>query len=524
LPRTPGRDHPPARLVVVALGLAALALGSARAALQATASLNLPRALTEPASQPAAPPVTPRRAVLLVLIDGLRADVASQLPFLRELTGAGARADLWVDPPSFSSPQYVALLTGVPPRDSGVRTNRSPHQVLLDNVPRRLARAGRRAVEVGDEVDWWQRLFGADFAATAVVAPRELRGAAVTAMAGADLTLVHLCEVDAAGHRHGGASASYREAALRQDEQVRLLSAAFGWPARPVVVVTDHGHVLAGGHGGDEPDARHAWMIMSGAGARPGAVVAQARPVDVAPTLAALLGVSAPADAQGRTLVELLSVDAATAGALTATDRARIERATRATAEGRRRQEAGTGRSRAERAAALLLAVGLCGLALRAWGRHLRVGLGLGLWSCGLGAGAYLVVCGRVSFSAARDTTTLLALSALVGAAACAVVFARPLARVWRRQLSRGEACALGAGAAVGSAPLAALAFVCAGAFAPRLECEPAWVAAGPLVSYALFAPSALAALALCGMAVTMAGRHATTATAPPAPNEQKRT
>ena len=293
--------------------------------------------------------------------------------------------------------------------------------------------------------------------------------------------------------------------------------------------MTDHGHVLAGGHGGDELDARHAFMIVSGAGARPGAVVPRARPVDVAPTLAALLGVGAPANAQGRTLGESLAVDAETRVALTSADGARIERAERAAAQGRGRQLVGAGGRRMARAAGLFLfmlflvglpILGLRGAALRSSWRHLGAGVVIGLCSLGLGVAAYFVVCGRISFSAARDTGTLLVTTGLIGTAAAVCAFARPLWRVARRQLSRAEACAVGVGGVVGSGPLAALAFVYAGAFTPRVECEPGWVAAGPLIAYALFAPSGIAAAELCGLALMRASRRPT----PALRSDEKRT
>ena len=48
-------------------------------------------------------------------------------------------------------------------------------------------------------------------------------------------------------------------------------------------------------------------LLIAGAGVRVGAVARQARLVDVAPTIAALLGARPPADAQGRALDELLN-------------------------------------------------------------------------------------------------------------------------------------------------------------------------------------------------------------------------
>ena len=53
-------------------------------------------------------------------------------------------------------------------------------------------------------------------------------------------------------------------------------------------------------------------------------------------------------------------------------------------------------------------------------------------------------------------------------------------------------------GVVAGGAPLAAVVYVAAGAGALRLSCEPAWVAAGPLIVYALFTPLALGAALIC--------------------------
>jgi arylsulfatase A-like enzyme len=49
-------------------------------------------------------------------------------------------------------------------------------------------------------------------------------------------------------------------------------------------------------------------LLIAGAGVRVGAVPRDARLVDVAPTIAALLGARPPADAQGRALAESLNV------------------------------------------------------------------------------------------------------------------------------------------------------------------------------------------------------------------------
>ena len=72
-------------------------------------------------------------------------------------------------------------------------------------------------------------------------------------------------------------------------------------------VASDHGQIDRGGHGGQDPITLVEPWVLAGAGVKPGSYgdVAQA---DVAPTLAALLGVNIPATTQGRTRVEMLNL------------------------------------------------------------------------------------------------------------------------------------------------------------------------------------------------------------------------
>lgn len=61
--------------------------------------------------------------MVLIIVDGLGIDEARP-PYLDELRRRGAAATARVPYPTISRPSYVTILTGVPPRDSGVRANR----------------------------------------------------------------------------------------------------------------------------------------------------------------------------------------------------------------------------------------------------------------------------------------------------------------------------------------------------------------------------------------------------------------
>jgi len=83
------------------------------------------------------------------VIDGLRAD-QSGLPYLDELRRRGAAATARVPYPTISRPNYVTILTGVPPRDSGVRAKRVRAAVGVDTIMDRVHAAGLAVATASD--------------------------------------------------------------------------------------------------------------------------------------------------------------------------------------------------------------------------------------------------------------------------------------------------------------------------------------------------------------------------------------
>src|SRR5262249_21994147 len=76
------------------------------------------------------------RKLVLVILDGLRADRATGLPVLDSLRARGASRELASTFPTISIPQYWAMLSGVEPALSGARTNSYrqfplPHDSLI---------------------------------------------------------------------------------------------------------------------------------------------------------------------------------------------------------------------------------------------------------------------------------------------------------------------------------------------------------------------------------------------------------
>ena len=456
-------------------------------------ALDLPSPLVPDVATPSAPAVTPPSRVLLVVIDGLSTATVPRLSMLEQLARIGARAELDAEPPTFSAPEYVAMLTGVPPRDSGIRSNATLRAAALDDVAASVRRAGGETVVVSDVVDWWPRLFPESFSHADRVALGSAPRTAAGELPRARFAVVHLGRVDKAGHAAGALSQEYQEAARRADEELAELLAHWDRDQGAVVVVTDHGHRASGGHGGDEPDVRGSWLVAAGRGVKPAAELS-GRLRDVAPTLAALAGVPAPRDALGRTLVELLDVKPEVRKKLAADDDLRIARVS-----GRRDRVLSLFESEARaltylRGVVLLAWLLLAALVFRRGGAATRRGVGLGVALGVVSVLGFLLFFGAPSFSAARRMAIWVLGAALMGTVGMCALLVPVLGELREKTLTPcGATRALGAGW-LGSLWPAALAFVFAGVVGPRLFAEPGWLAAGPMVAYAIAAGSTAAA------------------------------
>jgi hypothetical protein len=213
--------------------------------------------------------------------------------------------------------------------------------------------------------------------------------------------------------------------------------------------------------------------------------------LDVAPTVAALLGIPAPATAEGHTLVEALDVDSSTRSRLEMIDQSRIKRVMADLRSARDAFATRDQRARLIRALGALAFVALLFAVARRFPSPARWGLAAGVSTMLSTLLFHLVVWGPVSFSASSKMGWVVAQSAALSAGLSVVLLG--LGR--RGALSRpsaGDEIALGFAFAAGAAPFAIASFVAVGAFAPRLVCEPSWLAAAPMVAYAALVPPAL--------------------------------
>lgn len=262
-----------------------------------------------PASEATATPAATR--VVLVICDGLTLEASRNMNRLELLRQHGTDMVAITPQPSLSYPTWTTILSGAPPDISGVTTNwfegPVPVETLLDSA---LSRNRRIAVSAPRDFatlylsestaatyfDEWQNEY-----MSARYVDEALKLAADYSP---DLLLVHLPDADEAGHDHGAASVEYQEVTQRMDGDIARLIEGLQDDHTVFVICSDHGHIAPGGHGGWEPEVTGVPAVFVGPGVMLGSGTMPQ--VDIAPTVAALLGIPVPGQATGRVNREVI--------------------------------------------------------------------------------------------------------------------------------------------------------------------------------------------------------------------------
>lgn len=256
--------------------------------------------------------------VVYVIVDGLRYDTSLEMPFLNQLREAGAVARMHSTPPSFSQPSWTTLVTGAGPDISGCPPLNAEYEdiepIKVDHIFASLRRAGMTSAAAGHY--WWEKMIpqdllqagfyveGEDEAADEAVLDKSLQFLATVRP---NLLLVHFDQVDHAGHLYGGESAEYLQAALSADQMIEKIASAIDLDDGVLVVVSDHGHIARGGHGGHDAIVLQEPFVMVGKGVIAGDL-GDIEITDVAPTVTTLLGAAPPSATQGRVLADALEM------------------------------------------------------------------------------------------------------------------------------------------------------------------------------------------------------------------------
>lgn len=311
-----------ARVIVAIAGLlivSFLARSTAQAFVSSFHSYAPPALRDIPAGNGSSP-VADR--AIVVVVSGLRADVADEMPTLQRLSQRGASALVQVAWPTTRHTSWTTLLSGADPELAGTAaltiTDEVPQPLAVDNLLQRT-RVTRRSVGLAGQRPWLVMLPDAASGQTFLTEssdddPRVVQAALdVLTSNPPDLLLVQLANVDAIGGSHGGDSDEYYRAALRADEQLGRLLAGIDLQTTVVAITSDFGHLDGGGHGGTESMVTTVPLVMAGPGVRsgPSAVGQVVEPIDqqdIASTIAALIGLPIPSASTGATRFDMLAL------------------------------------------------------------------------------------------------------------------------------------------------------------------------------------------------------------------------
>jgi len=303
-------------LATVAIAYAAYTL--AGIAWNGVVEYQSPYARLKAPHSPDTPPVSPR--VVVVILDGLRLDAARTMPTLNRMSDYGSDYVLTAPQPSLSYPNWTTILSGAPPFSSGVVTNwhegATPVETLLDSADR----AGVSYVVVGpsDIATLFPAAVRADGSFFKEWSEEYLAGTYVDAtiklVAENDpqLVVLHVPDIDEAGHAAGGASARYAQTVAQVDGDLRRLVEALQTTSTTFVFVADHGHIDTGGHGGWEDKTVALRGVFGGAGVN--LTTGEGSLEDVAPTVAVLAGIPVPSHSSGEALASVVAIPASAPG------------------------------------------------------------------------------------------------------------------------------------------------------------------------------------------------------------------
>ena len=237
--------------------------------------------------------------ILLIGIDGLNLSSAiDSSPSIARLKESAFFAELTMQAPTWSGPSWSSLLTGSTHEQHGVRDNSfNGHKLLYrpdllslayyqDQSTTTFAAAGWPPLvdpashgpvihERREQQKAYQhRVIARDGETYGyTVIDSQIQSAAIYAIQnhGPDVSFVYFCGVDEAGHVFGSIGDEYKTAIARIDTYVENLLMAVKSRASSdepwlVVITTDHGHLDAGGHGGDSSQERASFVIAAGFG------------------------------------------------------------------------------------------------------------------------------------------------------------------------------------------------------------------------------------------------------------------
>ncbi len=250
---------------------------------------------------------------ILILVDGMRPDSITGVPEAQELIKSSASAlDAATVMPSVTLPCHMSLFHSVGPERHGTTTNTYAPQVRpINGLCEVLAAAGKSCAFFYN----WEQLRDLSRPGSLVhsyfacggrmgyeAANDSVAAAAIERLkqGDVDFAFIYLGNVDEVGHRYGWMGPEYMDAVVKSWKNIAEILSAL--PEYAAIVTADHGgHERS--HGTDGPQDMTIPIILHGDGFAPGSVVENAGILDIAPTIAKLLGAAPDRDWEGKSLI-----------------------------------------------------------------------------------------------------------------------------------------------------------------------------------------------------------------------------
>ncbi len=291
-----------------------------------------PSEVTAPWAEERPPPAN---SLVIFVVDGLQADAvnADYMPWTHRLVEErGALVTARHAPPTYTRPGLAALLTGAPPALTGVTSNERVGALAIDDLLSRGRRAGLFTQMLHRKNTWVPELFPTAFATASGVKPymesfaydviARVRNAAEGVRA---ILVIYIGDPDLFAHKYGPETIKYRNAVRATDKQIYNMYMSTNLDRDTFIVVSDHGHRIGGGHGGNEPEVERVPIVLAGAGVRHAGRVEGVRYVGgVTATMATLLGHRPPPATVEPAWTDILEVDDATRAAIDAEEEHRL--------------------------------------------------------------------------------------------------------------------------------------------------------------------------------------------------------
>lgn len=267
------------------------------------------------------------RRVLFIVLDCWRRQVAlndSSMPRLAALAKFGSRGSVLTGVRTYTKACVRTLLTGVNSnlRDSALDLLSDP--VAEESLLSRL-NAADYPYRLIDATPAFPGLFKQQCRPGSLVTPSveglpfdpedpshdaPVEAATLRALRDERLKfiMVHLEDLDLASHIYTPMSAEYDRVVWKTDARIARITAQLDFDRDTLIVIGDHGSNDRGHHGGPEYAARETAYLAAGAGIR--RANRPLDPLDVADTIAMLLGLCPPLDSTGAPNPQLLAMDA----------------------------------------------------------------------------------------------------------------------------------------------------------------------------------------------------------------------